>query len=98
MNADKLNSLDQIAAFLDGTQGIAFGVASNKAERYQWVQKTLARSHYHSLGKTDKGLLLRYLIKVSGYSRTQVKRLIKQYRDTGRLLTQDRLICVSIFL
>ena len=54
--------------------------------------KTLARFHYHSLGKTDKGLLLRYLIKVSGYSRTQVKRLIKQYRDTGRLCARQRTV------
>lgn len=92
MNADKLNSLDQIAAFLDGTQAIAFGVASNKAERHQWVQKTLARFHYNALGKADKGVLLHYLIKVSGYSRAQVKRLIKQYRDTGRLCARQRTV------
>lgn len=92
MNADKLNSLDQIAAFLDGTQAIAFGVASTKTERYQWVQKTLAQFHYNTRDKADKGVLLRYLVKVSGYSRAQVKRLIQQYRDTGRLQARQRTV------
>ena len=39
MNVDKLNTIDQLTDFLDGTQPIAFCLASNKAERYQWVQQ-----------------------------------------------------------
>ena len=46
MNADELTTIDQVAAFLNGTQAIAFDVASTKAERYRWVQKILARFHY----------------------------------------------------
>ena len=40
----------------------------------------------------DKGVLIRYLMKVSGYSRAQVKRLIKHYRETGRLRPRQRTI------
>lgn len=92
MNADELTTIDQVIAFLDGTQAIAFGVASNKTERYQWVQKTMARFRYFKLSKPDKGLLTRYLIKVSGYSHAQIKRLIKQYRETGRLRARQRTV------
>ena len=33
-----------------------------------------------------------YLIKVSGYSRAQVKRLTKQYRQSGRLQVRQRTV------
>ena len=51
MNVDKLNTIDQLTDFLDGTQPIAFCLASNKAERYQWVQQNIAKFHYRDLNK-----------------------------------------------
>ena len=92
MNVDKLNTIDQLTDFLDGTQPIAFCLASNKAERYQWVQQNIAKFHYRDLNKVDKGIVMRYLMKVSGYSPAQLKRLIKQYRDTGHLRPQQRTV------
>ena len=92
MNADELTTLEQVTAFLDGTQAIAFGVASNKAERYQWLQKTLIRFDYTTLSKPHKGVLTRLLMKVSGYSHAQTKRLILQYRKTGRLTARQRTV------
>ena len=35
--------------------------------------------------RPDKGLLLRYLRIVSGYSRQQVTRLVAQFVDTGKI-------------
>jgi len=92
MNAEDLTTIDQLAAFLEGTQPVAFEVASNKDSRYRWVQRTLVKFHYLSLSKQDKGVLIRYLMKVSGYSRQQITRLVKQYRDTGRLVRQQRTV------
>ena len=73
MNEKDLISFDQVAQFLDGTQAVAFMVLSNKQDRYKWIQRTLIRFDYDKLklklkGK-DKGLIVRYLIKISGYSR-----------------------------
>ena len=48
--------------------------------------------HYHQLGKAEKGLLLDFLQKVSGYSRIQVKRLIQQSRQTGQLHRRQRTV------
>ena len=39
-----------------------------------------------------KGVVIRYLIKVSGYSRQQLTRLIAQYRKTGRLQRRQRAV------
>ena len=83
MSLEQLTTIDAIREFLDGTQAVAFGVAASKEERYRWVRKTLVKLRYYQLGKADKGVVTRYLMKVTGYSLAQVKRLIKQYRQTG---------------
>ena len=85
MNANDLTRIDQVRAFLAGTQRVAFEVAGDKRSRYDWVRRTLVKFDYPGCNKADKGTLIRYLMKVSGYSRAQVKRLIKQYRETGEL-------------
>ena len=83
MSLEQLTTIDTIREFLDGTQAVAFGVAASKEERYRWVRKTLVKLRYYQLGTADKGVITRYLMKVTGYSPAQVKRLIKQYRQTG---------------
>ena len=92
MNAKDLITIDQLTAFLEGTQRVAFEVASDKDSRYQWIQRTLVKFRYKSLRKPDKGVLIQYLVKVSGYSRQQITRLVKQYRDTGRLVRRQRTV------
>jgi transposase len=83
MSLEQLTSIEDVSHFLDGTQAVVFGVATNKQARYCWVQKTLVKHRYLLLGKVDKGILTRYLMKVTGYSRAQIKRLIQQYAQTG---------------
>ena len=58
---------------------------STKAKRYEWIEETFVRFRYLELGKPDKGLLLKFLRKVSGYSLVQVKRFVSQYFETGHV-------------
>ena len=88
MSLEQLNTLDAVKQFLNGTQAVAFHVAADKQERYRWVQKTLVKHQYFRLGKADRGTVTRYLMKVTGYSRAQTKRLIRQYINTGVITTQ----------
>jgi len=60
-----------------------FKLSTHKKERYDWIRHELVRFDYLKLRKVSKGIVIRYLIKVSGYSRQQVARLIEQYRKTG---------------
>lgn len=83
MSLEQLTTTDDIKRFLNGTQTVAFKVANTKHERYQWIRKTLVKLQYYRLAKLDKGLVTRYLMKVSGYSRAQIKRLIAQHRKSG---------------
>ncbi|RUM94884.1 MAG: hypothetical protein DSZ28_00885 [Thiothrix sp.] len=80
---EELTTIEQLSPFLDGTQAVIFKINTLKEERYQWIQHELIRFDYRALSKVKKGVVIRYLIKVSGYSRQQMTRLIKQYRDTG---------------
>ena len=85
MKLNDLRSIDQLRDFLDGTQAVVFAVVTDKDKRYQWIQQTLIKLRYGRLSKADKGIIIRYLMKVSGYSRQQATRLIGQYIDCGQL-------------
>ncbi len=83
MNLDELTTLGQVEAFLDGTQAVTFAVAGSKQERYRWL---LVKWDYQQRPRKDKGLLLKLLRRVIGYSPAQLKRLVKQQRETGRVV------------
>ncbi|MCU7902341.1 MAG: integrase, partial [Candidatus Thiodiazotropha sp. (ex Lucinoma aequizonata)] len=80
MNDKKIQTLDEVRAFLDGTTDIEF-----KDECYQWIRKTLVRFNYLCLSRGECGVVLCYLEHVSGYSRQTVTRLVAQYRKTGKI-------------
>ena len=88
MKLNDLRSIDQLRDFLDGTQAVVFAVVTDKDERYQWIQQTLIKLRYGRLSKAGKGIVIRYLMKVSGHSRQQVTRLIGQYIQFGQLRRQ----------
>ncbi|MEA3300872.1 MAG: hypothetical protein U9R22_11670 [Pseudomonadota bacterium] len=74
MNDNDIKTLPQIRAFLDGTQAVEFSI-NTRSDLYDFVRRTLIRLAYHTLSKSDKGVVLSFLVHVSGYSRIQVKRL-----------------------
>lgn len=75
-------SLEGIQAFLEGSEGVQFAGKGRK-EMYAWVEKTLVGYEYASKPKAVKGLLRRYIEKMTGLQRAQVTRLITSYRKTG---------------
>lgn len=85
MNLDKLATTAQMESFLNGSQSIAFVVASSKDERYELVEKILKRFSYQNLSRKDKGIIIKFLMKMSGYSRQQLTRMIQRYCKYGKL-------------
>lgn len=81
--AEKL-SLDQIEAFLNASEEIRFE-GENRQQVYGWVEQVLRQQHYPQQGRKARGLLRRYLEKMTGLSRAQVTRLIAHYRAKGEL-------------
>jgi len=88
MNDESLQTIQQIRQFLQGSATLEFGGISIE-ERYHWIETVLVRFKYLQLERADKGVIRRYLEKVSGYSRAQVSRLIGHYNRKGCLRKAD---------
>jgi transposase InsO family protein len=89
MNDRKIQTLDDIRAFLAGTTELELSI-EGKDERYRWIEQTLRRFQYRTLSRVDRGVVLGYLTRVSGYSRQTVTRLVAQYRENGKLRRRQR--------
>nr|VFK81290.1 MAG: Integrase core domain-containing protein [Candidatus Kentron sp. SD] len=89
MNDDQIKTIEQVREFLTGISSVRFSPCS-KEGCYKWIEGILIRFGYRSRTKTEKGLLLDFMEKVSGYSRIQIKRLVKKYLKTGRIKRRQR--------
>ena len=84
MDDKQLRTLEQVKQFVDSSQGIEFrGI--NVKEKYHWIEEVLKKFKYQRLKKSGKGVLRQYIEKVTGYSRSQVNRLIWRYEQSGKL-------------
>jgi transposase InsO family protein len=81
--AEKL-SLEAIGRFVAASEEIRFE-SENRQQLYGWVQQVLVQQEYAGLGKVARGLVRRYIEKMTGMSRAQVTRLIARYTATGRV-------------
>ena len=75
--AEKL-SLEQIRAFLESSAEVEFE-GKTREENYEFVSQVLREQGYEKLKKESKGLVKRYLTKMTGMSRAQLTRLVGQY-------------------
>lgn len=81
--AEKLN-LEQIAAFLRASEEIPFK-AQSREQVYHWIERLLRQQQYEQQGRRGGGLLRRYIARMTGLSRAQVRRLIERYREQREL-------------
>ena len=92
MNDAQLHTLDQLRAFLDGAVAVALGqplgFSVGADERYDFIARIVHRFGYARLRRADKGVVLRFLGRVSGYSRAQLTRLVERGRKPAPLAKQ----------
>ena len=86
MNDVKLVTLEQLRGFLAGTSDLGLTSTADAATRYAFIKSVLKRFKYPLQSKVPRGLIRRYLRRVTGYSRPQLTRLIAQYLKSGRLV------------
>ncbi len=87
LHTQKLKTLAQVKTFVDDNETISF-MLTDRTAAYGWMADTLKQFHYVQCTRTDKGILRRYLGKVTGLSRAQVAQCIKQFVDAKTI--QDR--------
>ena len=81
--AEKL-SLESISQFVLASEELRFE-SENRQQVYEWVESVLVQQEYTRQGKAARGLLRRYVEKMTGLSRAQVTRLIACYTASGRV-------------
>ena len=77
-------SLEEIRRFVAASEGVRFE-GRNREQIYSWVERVLIQQEYGQQGKAARGLLRRYVEKMTGLSRAQVTRLIASYTGSGRV-------------
>ena len=87
LETERLTTLEEVRRFVVGSAAVDFA-GVDRESTYEFARRTLVRFDYGSLGRADKGLLRRYLMKATGLSRAQAARLIGQHAATGRI--EDR--------
>ncbi len=80
MNEQGLTTVAQLRAFLNGTAEVRFEPRGEDSKRYAHIQGVLQRLRYRRLQRPEKGVVMRYLERTTGYSRAQLKRLVRRVR------------------
>jgi hypothetical protein len=84
MDDKQIQTLEQVKQFVASSQTIEFkGI--NTQEKYRWIEEVLRKFKYQWLKRSGKGIIRRYIEKVTGYSRSQAARLVERYQESGRL-------------
>ncbi|MEX2496298.1 MAG: hypothetical protein WD448_09430 [Woeseia sp.] len=76
MNEQKLSTVVQLRAFLEGTEEVQFEPLGEDSKRYAFIAGVVCRLRYRRLKRGDKGVVMRYLERTTGYSRQQLTRLV----------------------
>ena len=85
LQTERIRTIGQVAAFVEANEPVEFQPL-DRGGAYAFVARTLARLGYRALDKPSKALVKRYLAKTTGYSRAQLTRLIRQHRETAKVV------------
>jgi hypothetical protein len=86
MNEAQVRTVHQVRQVLAGTQALEFQATADEAGRYTWIESVLQRFEYRQLPRADRGPVLAYLQRLSGYSRAQITRLVSRWSGGKRLV------------
>lgn len=75
MENSRLVSIIQLKEFLAGTKQTTLSLQTKK-EKYHFIKETFDQFTYTTLKKKDRGILRRYIRKVTGYSTSQITRVL----------------------
>ena len=87
-HAERL-TLAEMREFLDASSNLSFAGTGRK-QIYGLLEGVLRSQKYLGLAKKDKGIVRRYLVKISGLSVAQISRLIARWRERGVIEPRTR--------
>lgn len=84
MNDAEIRTLEQVRRFLKSSLGIKFKGLS-RDEKYKWITGVIDRFRYFSLMKKDRGVARAYVVRMTGFSQSQLTRLIAKKHAAGEI-------------
>ena len=84
MTNSKNLCLSAIGDFLSKPPIIEFKSVS-KEDRNEWIQKVIMDYKYLKCSRLDKGMLRQYIVRMTSISKSQLTRLISEYKRRGTL-------------
>ena len=87
-NLERL-SLAEMREFIDGSRTVAFA-AQGREKIYGFLERILNTQQYRRLTRGRRGIVRRFLAKVTGLSRAQVTRLIGRWLKSRRIEIRPR--------
>ncbi|HEY3455986.1 MAG TPA: hypothetical protein VGK64_15380 [Bryobacteraceae bacterium] len=75
-------TLEEVGEFIRSNRKLRFE-AEDRERLYGLVERVLKNQRYSKLKKNERGVVRRFLIRVSGLSRAQMTRLIGQWARNG---------------
>jgi hypothetical protein len=88
MNDLQLRTLAELRDFLNGSSVLHFSL--KKSEMYGFISRTVHRFNYNTLTRKDKSTVLRFIEKVTSYSKPQVNRLVLRGCKPRKLVRKHR--------
>jgi hypothetical protein len=85
MNDEHLESVADLVLFTKGANKIKFENLGSIGEKYIWVEQILTRFRYFSITKKARSEVRRYISMVTEYSPSQLSRLIRKKKKTGKV-------------
>ena len=82
-NLERL-TLAQMQEFTEGNRDVEFKL-EGRAAAYNFLEMVLKAQRYRSLSKGQRGIVRGFLTKVTGFSRSQLTRLLRRWRRTRRV-------------
>ena len=84
MTDNRVMNIAELKALL-ASSGVLTFKGSSREEIYAWIERTLRSYHYRSRPRLEKGVLRRYMRKMTEISNSQLTRLIAQFRRSGHI-------------
>lgn len=82
-NLERL-TLAEMTEFVTSNQGVACEAMEQEAV-YGFIERVLKQQQYRRRRKGQRGIVRRFLLRVTGLSRAQMTRLIQRWMDTRRI-------------
>ena len=89
MNDHSVVSMAQLKELIKLGNSATF-ISSDQKEAYAWINTTLIKFRYYKQKKREKSVIVRYLCLMTGYSKTQINRLIQRKKSVGYIKQKVR--------